>query len=273
MKIKNFDIFILFAFIPLISCRLPTFTITRIHNEESRCNHEKGYFQFKIVGKGNGITTPIRITLPLLSPENYEAVCMVSSDEIFCTMDPIIYDLSGEKVLEVYKKEPKFDNLKILNWPEYFTMQSTVLISGTNCKIDERKKDPDKEDKEYIFAIFEAKEIEILGCFRKKNNFSFKLTKIKDDKSILQKSLTSDIFFEIIFEKPNDEKALCVIPKNNDNDVYTVRCAIDYGGKIIVGKETSGIVNFEGKKAKIVFKGLLIPPTVVDECTKEKNKF
>ena len=273
MKIKNIYIFILFVFIPLISCDLPTFTITGIYHMGTQCKREDGYFKFIIEGKGNGITTPIRITLPLLSPKDCKAVCMVSSDQMFCTMDALIYDLSGEKVLEVYEEEPIFNNLKILNWSEYFVQENRVLNSATNCIPDERKLDPDKEEEEHIFAAYDAKEIEILGCFRNKNNFSFKLTKMKDDKTILQDSLTSDIYFEITFEKPDDEKALCVIPKISNNDVYTVRCAIDYGGEIIVGGEASGIVNLEGKKAKIVFRGLLIPPTVVDECTKEKNKF
>ena len=39
-----------------------------------------------------------------------------------------------------------------------------------------------------------------------------------------------------------------------------------YGGEIEVGKEVSTTVEIKDKKYKIVFRGILIPPTIVDEC-------
>ena len=60
--------------------------------------------------------------------------------------------------------------------------------------------------------------------------------------------------------------------KKNINGIYTVRCAIAYGGEIEVGIEASDTVKLNGKNLKIVIRGLLILTTIVDECTDEKNK-
>ena len=111
---------------------------------------------------------------------------------------------------------------------------------------------------ELIFTAYDDKNIEILRCFRNKNNFSFQLTLIKDEKNTVEDSLSEDIYFEINFEKPKNEKSLCVIPKKNINGVYTVRCAIAYGGEIEVGIEASDTVKLNGKNLKIVIRGLLI---------------
>ena len=245
-----------------ILCDLPTFEIKQIHHESTRCEQQKGYFQFVLEGDGKGIQNTISITLPLKSPPSCNAECEVSSTEMLCKIDAKKYDLSGRKMVEVFENEPNFGNLKILNWEQYFIFERRIINHATNCDSSERKDDPEKSE-EYIF---EAKNIEILGCFRNKNNFSFQLTKIKDENTILQDDLDQDIYFEIIFEKPENEKALCVIPKKNDNGVYKARCAIKYGGEIIVGKEATGAVKKEEKTLKIVFKGSLIPPTNVDEC-------
>ena len=271
MKI-NFLIYILYlSLISLIaSDNLPIFEISEVYHEGTRCDNENGFFVFIILGKGTGIDDEIRITLPLKSPENCKAVCMVSSEKMNCTMDAYLYDLEGEKILEVFEEEPIFDNLKISNWVEYFIDVRRILNHATNCKAVERKIEPDK-DEEHIFAAYDAKNIEILGCFRNKNNFSFQLTRVKDEGVDTPDSLTQDIYFEINFEKPANDKALCVIPKKSIDDVYTVRCALEYGGEIEIGKEVSGVVNLQGKKLKIVFRGLLIPPTIVDECKNEKN--
>ena len=249
------------ALISLIGCQLPTFEITEVYHQGTRCDDKEGIFYFVISGKGKGFEGEIRIYLPLKSPESCNAACTVKSEEMICTIDALIYKLEGEKILEVFENEPKFDNLKITNWVEYFVPERRILNHATNCKSVERPE---------IFAAFETKNLEILGCFGNKNNFSFKLTKAKEDKVIMQESLDQDIYFDIVFEKPSNDKALCVIPKDS-KDVYTVRCAIEYGGEIIVGKEVFGMLNLEGKNLKIIFRGLLIPPTIVDECTDDKN--
>ena len=265
MKMNLIKNIIYITFLFQIKC-LPTFKITGVNDMQSRCDRERGYFQFSLSGEGSGFSDELRITLPLKQPENCKSVCMVRTNEIFCTMDALIYDLSGTKILEVYEEEPQFDNIKIEDWTTYFTEDHRVLNSATNCEADQRQVDPE-EGEEQIFAAYDAKNIEILGCFRNKNNFSFQLTKVKDDKSVMKDSLDKDIYFDISFVKPTDEKALCVIPKNSIDDVYTVRCALKYGGEIEIGKEASGSVILNEKKYKIVFRGLLIPPTVVDECT------
>ena len=259
--IKCFFYFIVITY--TICDELPTFEITSIYHEKTRCDQEKGYFQFVILGKGNNIVDDIRITLSLNLPEKCKAVCYVSSSEMFCTMDALVYDLSGEKRLEVNIEEPIFNDIKMINWSEYFSKENPILNDATNCPSNKR---PPEE------KIFEAKNIEILGCFRNKNNFSFQLTLIKDEKNIIEESLGEDIYFEINFEKPQNEKSLCVIPKININDVYTVKCAIEYGGEIEIGTEVSSSVKLNGEDLKIVIRGLLIPPTIVDECTDEKNK-
>ena len=86
-----------------------------------------------------------------------------------------------------------------------------------------------------IFASFEIKNIEILGCFRNKNNIIFKLTKIKDQNSIIKNTVDKDIYFEMSFKKPKNEKVYCVILENNNkSEGYSIRCAIKYGGEIEV---------------------------------------
>lgn len=248
----------------------PTFEIIEVDNQNTLCDRENGYYQFHIIGEGLGFSGEIRITLPLESPEKCKAVCNVSSTDMFCTIDSFLYDLSGAKILKVFEEEPTFDNLKIINWKDHFKPEHTVLNSGTNCECYERIIPPDEEDveKEIIFAAYDAKNIEVLGCFREKNNFSFELTKVEDEDTEYSSKdiLKEDIYFDIQFKKPTDEKGKCVIDKKNKNGVYTVRCAISYGGEIEVGGEASSIVNIDEKKQKIVFRGLLIPPIKVDEC-------
>ena len=85
---------------------------------------------------------------------------------------------------------------------------------------------------------------------------------IKDEKAILDGDPKEDIYFELPFESPKDEKAICVIPKNNNK----VRCAMDYGGKITLGKDAFANLELDKKKYKILFRGLLILTTEVDEC-------
>ena len=85
---------------------------------------------------------------------------------------------------------------------------------------------------------------------------------VKDEKAILDGDPKEDIYFELNLERPKNEKAICVIPKN----INKVRCSMDYGGEITLGKDTFGNFELDGKKYKILFRGLLTPPTVVDEC-------
>lgn len=96
MKITNYILIYisLLSSISLINS-IPTFEITGISYTDIRCDYDKGYFQFKILGKGTGITDEIRITLPLKSP--CDSVCMVNSEEMFCTLDAYVNDLRGEK--------------------------------------------------------------------------------------------------------------------------------------------------------------------------------
>ena len=270
----NLLLYIVFlSFISLIITEA-TFEIKDVIHTETQCDRKNGYFKFVIGGVGSGFTDEIRVTLPLESPKDCKAVCMVSEEKMFCTMDSFIYDLSGAKILKVFEEEPKFDNLKITNWAEHFKPEHRTLNSATNCESEERRVEPNPEDKdkdvvkELIFAAFDAKNIEVLGCFREQNHFSFELTQVNEEGDIVvsTEELKEDVYFEIQFEKPSKEKASCVIPKKNEKSVYKVKCTIDYGGEIEVGGEADGIVELKGKKYKIVFRGLLIPPTLVDEC-------
>jgi hypothetical protein len=252
---------------------LPTFEINGVKHTETRCDQEDGYFRFQLLGEGTGITEEVRITFPLKEPKDCYAVCYAKPTSMNCTMDSLIYDLSGAKILEVFPEEPTLEELQFVGWDKYFISENRVLNSATNCNPPaNRKIDPKKEDEEIILAAYDAKNIEIFGCFRKKNNFGFQLSKMKDEKSELD-SIDHDIYFEIKFKQPSNKSAFCVITKSEDKAKYKVRCSIDYGGEIEVGGEASGTVKLNNKKIKIVLRGLLIPPTVVDECTKEKNNF
>ena len=258
------DVIIYISLLSILSLiySIPTFEITEVSHTEVRCDYIKGYFQFKILGKGTGITDVINITLPLESP--CDAACQVNSEEMFCVMDAYAHDLSGDKKVIVYEKEPTFNNLKISNWAEYFVPERRVLNSATNCWGDEDRiieDDTDKEEQQ-IYAIYESTNLEVLGCFRDKNSFSFQIKIIKDEKTILDGDPKEDLYFELPFESPKDEKAICVIPKNNNK----VRCAMDYGGKITLGKDAFANLELDKKKYKILFRGLLTPPTDVDEC-------
>ena len=263
----NSIIYIIYLYLfSKILCDLPTFEIEVVHHESTKCDREKGYFQFIINGKGKGITEELRVTLPLKSPPSCNAVCEVSSTEMFCTIDAMMYDLSGAQIVEFLENEPNLENLKIPNWVEFFSHDNRILNHATNCESSERRPKPD-EGEEHIFAAIEEKNIEVLGCFRNKNNFSLKLTKIKGRKtSILKDDPATHVYFEIAFEKPKREKALCVIPEKDNKGIYKVDCAMKYGGEIEVGKEASGTVIIKDKKYKIVFRGILIPPTIIDEC-------
>jgi hypothetical protein len=257
----HMDIIIYISLLSILSLinSLPTFEITGISHTDSRCDYIKGYFQIKILGKGSGITEKTEITLPLKSP--CDAACVVNSEEMFCTMDAYVNDLTGNKKVIVNENEPTFNNLKISNWAEYFIPERRTINDATNCWGDEDQIVPDNKD-EHIYVVYETRDLEILGCFRDKNNFSFHITKVKDEKAILQGDLKEDIYFEFTFESPDDEKANCVIPK----DENIARCTMDYGGKITLGDDFYGNLELKDKKYKILFRGLLIPPTTVDEC-------
>ena len=181
------DVIIYISLLSILSLiySIPTFEITEVSHTEVRCDYIKGYFQFKILGKGTGITDVINITLPLESP--CDAACQVNSEEMFCVMDAYAHDLSGDKKVIVKENEPTFNNLKISNWAEYFVPERRVLNSATNCWGDEYRiieDDTDKEEQQ-IYAIYESTNLEVLGCFRDKNSFSFQIKIIKDEKTLL----------------------------------------------------------------------------------------
>ena len=262
---KEVIIFISLLSILSLLNSLPTFEITEVSYTDVRCDYIKGYYQIKILGKGTGISDEVNITLPLESP--CDAACRVNSKEMFCTMDAYAHDLSGDKKVRVHEEEPTFNNLKISNWAEYFIPERRTLNSATNCWGDEDRiiddDNDDKDDKEeQIYAVFESTNLEVLGCFRNKNNFSFQITLIKDEKAILKGDPKEDIYFELPFDSPKDEKAICVIPKN----INKVRCSMDYGGKIILGRDVFASLELDDKKYKILFRALLISSIDVDEC-------
>ena len=258
MQINLLIYILLLSFILLINS-IPTFEITEVSHTDVRCDYDEGYFQFKIEGKGTGFTNDINITLPLKSP--CPAACTVNSKEMFCTMDALVNNLEGDKKVIVNEEEPIFSNLKISNWAEYFIEERRTLNSATNCWGNKDKIIP-VDDEENLYAVYKAENFEILGCFRNKNNFSFQITQIKDEKAILKDEPKEDIYFELNFQTPADEKAICVIPKNKN----IVRCAMDYGGELLVGKDAYGHLKLDDKKYKILIRGLLILQTKVDEC-------
>ena len=104
MKVNMIMIYSFLSLIYSIMCELPIFKVTGVHHEASRCDHDKGYFQFAILGDCSGYTEPIRITLPLNEPETYKAVCIVYEHSMNCTLDAIMYDLKGEKNYQYLKK-------------------------------------------------------------------------------------------------------------------------------------------------------------------------
>ena len=241
-----------------------TFTISGREDMQTMCDRQKGHFQFVLKGHASGISGQIKITFPLKYPETCkEAECTVDSEKMFCIMDAYKHDLSGDKIVEVYEEEPKINNFKFTNYVDYFNVDRRIINHATNCVPDGKKPDDDDKDKEQIFSMFNIKDIQILGCFRNKNNFNFQLNIIKGDKSLLKDTLKKDIYFKLPFKKPQNENAFCVIPQDNIN---IAKCAIGYGGEIEVGEEVNSTVNIEGKEYKIIFKSSSIKPIIIDEC-------
>ena len=152
------DIIIYISLLSILSLinSLPTFEITGISHTDSRCDYIKGYFQMKILGKGSGITEKTEITLPLKSP--CDAACVVNSEEMFCTMDAYVNDLTGNKKVIVNENEPTFNNLKISNWAEYFIPERRTINDATNCWGDEDQIVPDNKD-EQIYVVYETRDL------------------------------------------------------------------------------------------------------------------
>ena len=259
------------SFISLISCSSPTFEIQGVIHTLTRCDRNAGFFEFVFKGKGKNIQDSIRVTLPLQRPANSKAVCMVSSTEMFCTLDVLLYNITNpiESVI-VYGEEPIFENLKIKNWAELFTPERRTINSAMNCKSNERIIDPEEGDELYIFGAFD-KNIDILGCSKNKNNFIFQMVLLKPKNSDTEFSFEKDFNFEINFEKPKDEKITCLMPKNDNLGIYTIKCSMEYGGEIDIGTEAQGTAYIGEKKVKIILRGILIPPTIVDQCTDDDN--
>ena len=269
-------IFILYffylSFISLISCGQPTFEIKEVNYALTRCNRNAGFFEFVFKGKGKNIEDSLRIALPLKSPASSKALCKVSSTDIICTLDVLLYDIINptQKVV-IDEEEPIFDNLKITNWVDFFIPERRVINDEINCKSNEVIIDPEESDELYIFGSLD-KNIDILGCLKNKNNFIFKIILIKPNNPDSEIILKEDLNFDIYFEKPKDEKINCLI-KNDNNKLYTVKCSMEYGGEIDIGAQANGIAYIGEKKVKIVIRGILILPTIVDQCTDDKNNY
>jgi hypothetical protein len=123
------------SFISLISCGSPTFEIQEINHISTRCDLIAGYFQFSFKGKGKNIEDPIRINLPLESPKSSEAICIISSTNMSCSIDVFLYDRTyPSQIVAVYEEEPIFDNLKIKNWADFFVPEKRVINHAMDCK-------------------------------------------------------------------------------------------------------------------------------------------
>ena len=188
----------------------------------------------------------------LKKPKNETAFCVIpkkNKNEEFTLRCAMNY--GGEiEILDEFNVTIKIED------KEFIVIFKASSIKPTNI---------DECTKKNLFASFEVEDIEILGCFRNKNIFNFIVTKEENENSFLKDALEQDVYFEISFKRPKNETAFCVIPQNNKNDNYTVRCTMKYGGEIEIG-EANGLVNLEGKDHRIVIKGLSIPSTLVDEC-------
>lgn len=142
------------SFLSLILCGSPTFEILEVNHFLTQCDRYAGLFKFSIKGKGKNIEEPIRITLPLKSPSSTKAKCLVSSIEMFCSIDTIIYDLSNpNQILAVNEEEPIYDYIKIPNWANFFTPEKIIINSAMNCKPDERILDTDEVDELYFWGF------------------------------------------------------------------------------------------------------------------------
>ena len=123
------------SFISLISCWSPKFEIQEINHISTRCDLIAGYFQFSSKGKGKNFEDPIRINLPLESPKSSEAVCMISSTDMSCSIDVFLYDNTNpSQIVAVYEEEAIFGNLKIKNWVDFFVPEKRVINHAMDCK-------------------------------------------------------------------------------------------------------------------------------------------
>ena len=223
----NFIIYIFYlSFISLISCGSPTFEIQGVNHASTRCDRTAGFFQFLFKGKGKNIEDSVRITLPLKSPSLSKAVCLVSSTDMFCTLDVFLYNTTNplERV-EVYEAEPFFENLKIINWAKFFTLERRIINSAMNCRPNERIIDPEEVEELYIFGILD-KNIDIFGCLNNKNNFIFQMALIRPKNPDSEIYFEKDLKLEIYFEKPKNEKITCYIPKKANYGFYSVKCSM-----------------------------------------------
>ena len=109
----------------------------------------------------------------------------------------------------------------------------------------------------------------MLGCKENNNTFMLQMILIKAKKQDSEISLEEDLNLEIYFKKPKEEKITCFIPRKDKDGFYKVKCSMQYGGEVEVGAQANGVAYIGEKKAKIVFRGILIPPTVIDQCTDE----
>lgn len=242
----------------------PSFEITEINHMNTRCDYDKSIFKFEFKGIGMDINNPIRITLPLEEPKGSMAICMVGKNLMECTLDSLIYDLSGTKILEVYLDEPKIPNLDLKNWSSFFKIENKRLNSATNCPPGERS-----TDVEYIFATYDTIKVNVLGCFSKKINFSFEVEKLSGHAKIDEiddTDKTDAIFFEINFVQPSDEIAKCVLTMKSNKQKYLVNCSLAKGKTLEIGDVTGKVTTLKEKGGSITIRGALKPLTDLENC-------
>ena len=240
----------------------PSFEITGVVDERSRCIKEKSIFTFTFSGVAINITSRIKLNLNLLEPKNYIATCVIdppdSEDNITymnCVLDSLMYDLSGQKKVVVPLEEPTYDFIELKNWNKTFRSDTQCINSATNCKADNVDF--------YVFAAYDVKNINVLGCFRNKNNFSFEVKKVRSDK---KNTTIENLFFTVKFEKPEDEKAKCVISLKN-NEKYMINCELEKNTLLEIGEVKGDIIgNDELEYKNIMIKGGLKPLANLDSC-------
>ena len=259
---KTSHIIIIITLITIYTSQKPSFEIKKVIHEKSRCIYENSLYTFTFSGTATNITSPIKLYLHLLQPENYIAICVIdppsssedSTTTMDCTLDSLMYDLSGQKKVVVPLEEPIYDFIELKNWNKTFGIDTQVINSATNC-------DPGNFDG-FVFAAFDIKNINVLGCFRKKINFSFEVKKLRSIKDLKDENL----FFNILFENPQNEKAKCVVSLKN-NGKYVVNCELENSTLLEIGDVKGEIIGNDKLNGKIIWiRGGLKPFINLDSC-------
>lgn len=258
-SLKNFPLLSLFLKILLISVisSAPTFTITGVDHVKTHCDYVTIMFHFTIMGQTSGIDSPISIIFTLAEP-TYPIPCTIDPKggdgyaTMTCDMDGLVYDLGNQRLV-LTPQAPKIEGVEFLGWTDVFKPENLVINDNTNCKGD--------VSYDYAFATLSSN-INKVGCFREKNNFSFEVKKLR--------SYDNDdpvIFFNMNFTRPDDEIAYCAMPFDG-TDTFTVNCAIDYSGEIEIGNVHNTYQTKDGKDKVIFIRGENTA-TKLDECPKK----